>query len=105
MQKKLNTIMLIGLATLTQTMLAQTWGDITQRILEGPTTGLARVMSAICLISGIAFLMGAVIQFKQYRDNPTQVRISTPIALVILGAVLLLIPLLPKIASAGRFLL
>lgn len=82
----------------------KSWGDIAVDLVAGPATGLARLMHAVCMIAGVGFLLGSVMQYKQYRDHPTQVRISTPIMLFCLGIALILIPLLPRIAEAGWFL-
>lgn len=43
-------------------------------------------------IAGLAFSVGAVMKFKQHKDNPTQIPIGTPVALVAVAAALLFLP-------------
>jgi hypothetical protein len=43
-------------------------------------------------IAGLAFAIGAVEKFKQHKDNPTQITIGTPVALVAVAAALLFLP-------------
>ncbi len=41
------------------------------------------------IIAGIGFIIGSIIKFKQHKDNPTQVSIWVPIALLLTGLTLL----------------
>ncbi len=43
-------------------------------------------------VAGLGFAIGAVMKFKQHKDNPTQIPIGTPIALVFIAAALLFLP-------------
>ncbi|MGH9810113.1 MAG: type IV secretion protein IcmD, partial [Terriglobia bacterium] len=52
---------------------------------------------------GLAFSIGAVMKFKQHKDNPTQIPIGTPIALIFVGAALLFLPSILSIAGATMF--
>lgn len=72
--------------------------------LMGPVSGLARVMHAIAFVSGVAFLLGALLQYKYHRDNPQQVRLSTPIALLAIGIALVAIPIITMWSEAGKFI-
>lgn len=72
--------------------------------LFGPTIALGRMMHALFFCAGVGFVVGAMIQYKAHRDNPSQVRISTPILLLILGLVLLIVPLLSMQGTASFFL-
>lgn len=53
-------------------------------IREFTTAGLS--------LSGVAFAIAAILKFKQQKDNPTQIPIGTPIALVFLAAALVFLP-------------
>lgn len=53
---------------------------------------LAKLITAGSYIAGLGFSIGAILKFKQHKDNPTQIPIGTPIALVFISAVLLFLP-------------
>lgn len=48
----------------------------------------------ICYILGGTLILGAGIQYKNYRDNPSAVRLSTPVVLFLLGVSFILLPLI-----------
>jgi len=54
-------------------------------------------------IAGLAFSLGAIMKFKQHKDNPTQIPIGTPIALVFIGAALLFLPSILDVAGNTMF--
>ncbi len=54
-------------------------------------------------IAGLAFSVGAVMKFKQHKDNPTQIPIGTPISLVLIAAALLFMPTLLKAVGSTMF--
>lgn len=65
------------------------------RIAETITTSyssLGKLMIATAYIAGIGFAAAAVFKFKQHRDNPTQIPIGTPIALLAVGVILIFLP-------------
>ncbi len=43
-------------------------------------------------VAGLGFAIGAIMKFKQHKDNPTQIPIGTPIALIFIAAALLFLP-------------
>jgi intracellular multiplication protein IcmD len=53
---------------------------------------LAKLITAGAYVAGMAFIVGAIVKFKAHKDNPTQIPIGTPIALLFIGAALLFIP-------------
>lgn len=54
--------------------------------------GIARLITAGAYVAGMAFMVGAIVKFKAHKDNPTQIPIGTPIALLFVGAALIFIP-------------
>jgi intracellular multiplication protein IcmD len=54
-------------------------------------------------VAGLAFSIGAVLKFKQHKDNPTQIPIGTPIALVFIAAALLFLPSILSVAGYTMF--
>jgi hypothetical protein len=63
------------------------------------------MLIAISTIAGLAFLMGAVIQYSDHRKNPVQVTISKPIVYLILGIVFLVIPHWSKLSASAKVFL
>lgn len=65
-------------------------------------TNLTKLITAGSYLAGLGFSVGAIMKFKEHKDNPTQVPIGTPIALDVLAAVLLYLPsILDSTAAAS----
>ncbi|OGT36579.1 MAG: hypothetical protein A3F11_08265 [Gammaproteobacteria bacterium RIFCSPHIGHO2_12_FULL_37_14] len=60
---------------------------------------IARFITALAYIAGMAFVVGALVKFKAHKDNPTQIPIGTPIALLFIGAALIFSPTIFKVAG------
>ena len=60
--------------------------------ITGSFANLTKLMTAGAYLAGIGFSIGAIMKFKQHKDNPTQVPIGTPVALVFIAAALLFLP-------------
>lgn len=54
-------------------------------------------------VAGLAFSIGAIMKFKQHKDNPTQIPIGTPIALVFISAALLFLPSILSVTGQTMF--
>ncbi|WP_298626801.1 type IV secretion protein IcmD [uncultured Legionella sp.] len=70
---------------------AGTIGDMASTIANS-FTNLAKLITAGSYLAGLGFSIGAIMKFKQHKDNPTQIPIGTPIALVFIAAALLFLP-------------
>lgn len=68
--------------------------------IKGNLASIAYLITAGSYVAGMAFGVGAIIKFKAHKDNPTQVPVGTPIALLFVAAALLFIPSVFK-ASGG----
>lgn len=66
-------------------------------------SAIAKLITGGAYIAGFAFAVGAVVKFKAHKDNPTQVMISQPIALLFVGAALIFIPSVFKITGSSLF--
>ena len=66
-------------------------GDMADWVM-GPINGLGKVFGYICLIGGIGMILGSFLQYKAHRENPSQVRLTTPVFLFIMGVLLILLP-------------
>lgn len=64
---------------------------------------IARLITAASFVAGMAFAVGAIVKFKAHKDNPTQIPIGTPIALLFVGAALIFIPNVFRVGGATLF--
>jgi intracellular multiplication protein IcmD len=71
--------------------------------LTGNLANVAKLITAASYVAGMAFAVGAVVKFKAHKDNPTQIPIGTPIALLFVGAALIFIPTVFKVSGATLF--
>ncbi len=55
----------------------------------GNMSGIAKLITAGAYVAGFGFVVAAIVKFKAHKDNPTQVMISMPIALLFVGAALI----------------
>lgn len=102
----------VGLCFAATTVFAQTIGgggaapsggisDVANTVTSN-LTGVAKLITAASYVAGLGFAVGAILKFKAHKDNPTQITVGTPIALVFIAAALLFLPSL--MTSAGKTL-
>jgi len=77
-------------------------GDMAAEITSS-FTNLTKLITAGSYLAGLAFSIGAIMKFKQHKDNPTQIPIGTPIALVFISAALLFLPTILGITGTTMF--
>ena len=53
---------------------------------------ITKLITAGSYIAGLGFSIGAIMKFKQHKENPTQIPIGTPISLVFIASSLLFLP-------------
>lgn len=53
---------------------------------------LAMLITAGSYIAGLGFAISAILKFKAHKDNPQQVTVGTPIALLFVAAALIFLP-------------
>jgi intracellular multiplication protein IcmD len=53
---------------------------------------LGELLIGTSYLAGVGFAIAGVFKFKQHRDNPTQIPLGTPLALVGVGVVLVFLP-------------
>jgi intracellular multiplication protein IcmD len=66
-------------------------GEMAESITSS-LTNITKMITATSYLAGLGFSIGAVMKFKQHKDNPTQVPIGTPILMFVLGAGLIFLP-------------
>lgn len=55
---------------------------------------IAKLITGGSFLAGLGFAFAAILKFKAHRDNPTQIPIGTPIALILVAGALLYLPFL-----------
>jgi len=71
--------------------------------ITGSFESLTKLITAGSYLAGLGFSIGAIMKFKQHKDNPTQIPIGTPIALVFIAAALLFLPSILGVTGATMF--
>ena len=66
-------------------------GDIAETITSS-FKQIGQLILAIAFIAGLGFTMASIFKFKQHKDNPTQIPLGTPIALLAIGIALIFLP-------------
>ncbi len=64
---------------------------------------LAKILTSIALIAGIGFVLASFFKFHQHKLNPTQVPISQGVTLLLIGAGLMLFPIMLPTAKNALF--
>ena len=64
---------------------------------------IAKLITASSYLAGIGFALAAVMKFKQHKDNPTQIPIGGPIAMLFIASALLFFPSVLGIAGMSIF--
>jgi intracellular multiplication protein IcmD len=77
-------------------------GTMAEKI-TGSFGKLGKLMVAVAYLAGFGFTITSIFKFKQHKDNPTQMPIGTPIALLAVGIVLIFLPGLIKTGGATVF--
>jgi intracellular multiplication protein IcmD len=62
--------------------------------LKGALSPMAKLVSGASVVAGFGFALGAIFKFKAHKDNPQQIPIGTPIALLFIAVALLYMPFL-----------
>ena len=79
-----------------------TFGDLAIGV-TGSFSGMGSLMIATAYLAGIGFSIAAIFKFKQHRDNPTQIPVGTPLALFIIGIILIFFPGIVKPTGSTIF--
>lgn len=89
--KKISLAILFLFSFISVSYASNSLGDVANWAL-GPVNGLGKVLGYMCLIGGIGMILGAFLQYRAHRENPSQVRLSTPVFLLIVGVFLIILP-------------
>ena len=66
-------------------------------------TSLTKLITAGSYLAGLGFSIGAIMKFKQHKDNPTNIPVGTPIALTFIAAALLFLPSILGVTGSTLF--
>lgn len=92
---KLNYFLLATIMLITSFALSagppQTIGQVAENIASN-FENIGKLMIGVAYLSGLGFGIAAVFKFKQCKDNPTQIPIGTPFALLGVSSLLVFLP-------------
>ena len=77
-------------------------GLVAQNI-SGSFQFIGQLLIGVAYLAGIGFGIASIFKFKQHKDNPTQIPVGTPIALLVIAVALVFLPLLFKPAGETLF--
>jgi len=66
-------------------------------------SALAIILNGVALVAGIGFVLASFFKFHQHKLNPTQVPISQGVTLLLIGAGLMLFPVMLPTAKNALF--
>lgn len=92
----------ITLLLISQEAAAITLGNMASSI-DSTFASIGDAITGGSYVAGLAFSIGAIMKFKQHKDNPTQIPIGTPISLVFIAAALLFLPSVLSVAGYTMF--
>lgn len=81
---------------------SETIGTMASTIIKS-FENLTKLIMAGSYLAGLGFSIGAIMKFKQHKDNPTQIPIGTPIALIFIASALLFLPNILDITGQTMF--
>lgn len=103
---KINRILLSLVGALSSTIVfadskvtESTIGDVATNI-SNSLGGITELIIGISVVAGLAFGVAAIFKFKQHRDNPQQVPLGQPLALLAIAVMLLWLQFL--LQATGR---
>lgn len=77
-------------------------GGLAQNITKS-FSAIGQLMIGTAYLAGIGFAIAAIFKFKQHKDNPTQIPVGTPIALLVIAICLVFLPMLFEPAGETIF--
>lgn len=71
--------------------------------ITGSFTSMTKLVTAGSYLAGLGFSIGAIMTFKQHKDNPTNIPVGKPIALTLIAASLLFLPTMLGMTGSTMF--
>ena len=93
---------LYSMSTLALATQVNTIGDMAALITKS-FANIAKLITALSYVGGIGFALGSVMKFRQHKDNPTQIPVGTPIAMLFIASALLFFPVVLNMTGMSIF--
>ncbi|GAB4392394.1 MAG: hypothetical protein Tsb005_06210 [Gammaproteobacteria bacterium] len=77
-------------------------GDVSNNILE-PGHYLVQAIYNICIAIGVALILGGLMRYRRYRQNPMEAPLSQVLALLFFGITLVVLPVIAKLSEGSAF--
>jgi intracellular multiplication protein IcmD len=77
-------------------------GDLAENITKS-FESITKLLTAGAYVGGVTFFIVAVFQFKQHKENPTQVPLSKPMMILAMSSALIFLPDFVNSVSATIF--
>jgi intracellular multiplication protein IcmD len=77
-------------------------GDVADIILTS-LGSVEKMIVVLCYIAGLGFAGAGILKFKQHKDNPTQVPLGAPIAMIFIAAALIYLPQVIRTTGSTLF--
>ncbi len=77
-------------------------GSVAQNITTN-MKDVAELITAAAYVAGLGFAVAAILKFKAHKDNPQQIPVGTPIALLFIAAALIFLPSLLGVSGQTVF--
>lgn len=77
-------------------------GDVAAKVTSN-LGNIAKLITAASYVAGMGFAVGSIVKFKAHKDNPTQVPIGMPVALLFVAAALIFIPSVYQASGSTLF--
>lgn len=81
-----------GLAVYAEPSQAQTLGDIANAIVQGTLGGVNNLITGGAYLMGVAFGVKAALKLKEHNESEGRTKLSTPLTLGVVSALLLALP-------------
>ena len=104
-QKSMMALIALSLSFMSMNAFAAAATDLSGMagMIQSTLTPLINLIVASCYLGGAGFCAAAIFKFKAHKDNPTQITIGTPIALLFVAAALLFLPSILGVAGQTMF--
>ncbi len=81
---------------------ANSLGEVAET-LTSSFSNVAKTITALSYIAGFCFTITSIFKFKQHKDNPQQIPVTTGLALLALGVGLIFMPSIFEMGGATLF--
>jgi len=99
-------VMLVLLSSLFSGMALADSGPTIGTVADNVTDSfgcMAKLITAASYIAGLGFAVGSILKFKAHKDNPQQITVGVPIALMFVAAALIFLPSMFTVAGNTLF--